>query len=524
MMPGETGHSSMAFHVQKTHPRRRRQIVAAAALAGLCFWGSAQAAQAAEAEPQPVASVTDVEHAATATGANNGEAAQPAAPAEGLLDKAGPETAGEAVGETSGEVAAEDNEESTPEDAAVTALVDGGATDSGPAGDTIAADNADISGEADSSESADATGSTAENGGTIETGGATENGDSTDVSPAGSPVDASRGQDGASGAAPTTGWTVTGTGKRYYDAFGTMLTGSAFVDGSWRYFSPDTGLMITEAWVESDGGARYYAADGSMVTGAYTPGAGMQMFFSLTTGFVLKDAFALNDAGNLTHYDADGQLSRGTVEVDGSEHLFDADSGEVQAGEQVIDGVWQYVNPDGRVFSGAMMRARALGYAQIYLAKNENPWTYLADATDNYGALWCPYGPCIATVWHIFLSAGLPGTLTGDLVPGWPHLAYDYMDKLGQIVKKPVLGAVVYYNWPDEFGGVNRLNLSASHAEFVVEILPDGNFMTAGVTEWGLTLNWRNMDNVVGFGLPGYFLHADLLAEVSVPEPEPEQA
>ncbi|MEE8717574.1 MAG: hypothetical protein SOI26_06715 [Coriobacteriales bacterium] len=434
-------------------------------------------AAATEAAPSPSAGAA-ADEPADASG-------QPASPAA-------PEAAEPAEGEGGGLSAASDSAEAAPD-------VTGAAADALPAADAPATGDASAAADPalpvpDAAASGDAS--------------AAEASDASD--PALPAAEAA--------AAPAAGWlSLAGGARGYRDALGSKVTGSVFVDGAWRWFDPKTGVEARSATRQG----RLYGKDGALVTGESSG-----RYYAPSTGAAAKSEFVEVAPGDVRRYGADGAAQTGAQWVDGAWRGFDSDgtmmtglsdvgsraylydaAGALQTGEIYAAGHWRYFDPgDGHMLGASECVQRVLARAYAHLGESEqDAWNLLWDAHVNYGAEWCEYGPCTATVWHFFAEAGMPHFFTGDLVPGWPHLAYDWLAARGRITWTPRVGEIVFVNYPGSFAA--DLGLSASHCEIISSVNADGSVSSIGALVGGIQEKVLYMQYVVGYGVPEFYLY-----------------
>jgi hypothetical protein len=318
---------------------------------------------------------------------------------------------------------------------------------------------------------------------------------------------------------PAAGWfSLAGGARGYRDALGSKVTGSVFADGAWRWFDPKTGAEARSATKQG----RLYGKDGALVTGESSG-----RYYAPSTGDAAKSEFVEVAPGDVRRYGADGAAQTGAQWVDGAWRGFDSDgtmmtglsdvgsrtylydaAGALQTGEIYAAGHWRYFDTgDGHMLSASECVQRVLARAYAHLGESEqDAWNLLWDAHVNHGAEWCEYGPCTATVWHFFAEAGMPHFFTGDLVPGWPHLAYDWLAARGRITWTPRVGEVVFFNYPDSFAST-IYHLSAGHSEIITSVNADGSVTSIGALPGGILQKVLDMNYVVGYGVPEYYLY-----------------
>ena len=278
----------------------------------------------------------------------------------------------------------------------------------------------------------------------------------------------------------------------WYGDGGAMAFGEAYAQGAWRHFDEGNGAMARSRFLDLadaavPGGTKtvWYGADGAMAFGEARADGAWRFFDPKYNGDMARDRFV------------------GLTDAWGPKTVWYGDDGAMAFGEAYAGGAWRcFDEGNGALLSGDRVMARVLAAARACVGQSEDQaWSYLYDACAS-GADWCEYGPCIATVWHFFKAAGVPHFLTGDLVPGWPHEAFDWLSARGRISQTPRVGSVVFFNNPLGFGV--ELGLSACHAEIVTGIDPDGTVHSVGAIYDGIKEHTLDTWTTVGYGLPAY--------------------
>ena len=156
-----------------------------------------------------------------------------------------------------------------------------------------------------------------------------------------------------------TGWCDDGTGIRYLNSNGSLVTGWKEIDGRWYFFEDSCGYRLADVWeridgrmyhfdsdgtihtgwLEDEGGTRYCDADGMLVTG-WKEIEGKWYFFESACGYRLADVWERID-GRMYHFDSDGTIHTGWLEDEGGTRYCDA-NGALVTGWKEIDGIWYY--------------------------------------------------------------------------------------------------------------------------------------------------------------------------------------
>ena len=230
----------------------------------------------------------------------------------------------------------------------------------------------------------------------------------------------------------------------YFDPItGSQLTGKQFIHGSWRNIDEQTGLNCSLTEVSESGKTNTYYYD-----------------------------------------NYDGGLHTGQQYVNNSWHFFDEDTGRMYTRDEEVRRIVQFTLAE---LGGS--ESQAFGYL---------------DEVKADGGTYCGYGPCMATVRHIFKAAGMSGFLADGFVDSWPHKYLDLMIEKGQHTMTPRVGMVAFFLWENSFA--NQIGVSADHAEIIVEV-GDGWYKTVGAIAGGIkeSLYYTAGDYNIGFGVPAFY-------------------
>lgn len=230
----------------------------------------------------------------------------------------------------------------------------------------------------------------------------------------------------------------------YFDPItGSQLTGKQFIHGSWRNIDEQTGLNCGLTEVSESGKANTYYYD-----------------------------------------NYDGGLHTGQQYVNNSWHFFDEDTGRMYTRDEEVRRIVQFTLAE---LGGS--ESTAFGYLEEVKAD---------------GGTYCGYGPCMATVRHIFKAAGMSGFLADGFVDSWPHKYLDLMIEKGQHTMTPRVGMVAFFLWESSFA--NQIGVSADHAEIIVEV-GDGWYKTVGAIAGGIkeSIYYTAGDYNIGFGVPAFW-------------------
>ena len=230
----------------------------------------------------------------------------------------------------------------------------------------------------------------------------------------------------------------------YFDPItGSQLTGKQFIHGAWRNIDEQTGLTCGLTEVSESGKTNTYYYD-----------------------------------------NYDGGLHTGQQYVNNSWHFFDEDTGRMYTRDEEVRRIVQFALAE---LGGS--ESQAFGYL---------------DEVKADGGTYCGYGPCMATVRHIFKAAGMSGFLADGFVDSWPHKYLDLMIEKGQHTMTPRVGMVAFFLWENSFA--NQIGVSADHAEIIVEV-GDGWYKTVGAIAGGIkeSIYYTASDYNIGFGVPAFY-------------------
>ena len=332
----------------------------------------------------------------------------------------------------------------------------------------------------------------------------------------------------------------------WFDADGVRATGERYVDGGWYYLDPARGgarasseFVLLDAPGLNEGapvnaGRKwvYYGADGRMLYGEQYLDGGWYYLDpvtgAVTYGFVyLADAAAPGGAKWVWYGPAmgDGRMRYGEQYIDGGWYYLDPalgavtygwktipdgmggvktvwygphmGDGRMRYGEQLVDGTWQFFDEvTGRVLSANEKAQRVVSAARSWLGTPDSyTWRFQNEVRDCGGA-YCPYGPCMSFVWHVFKQAGLSGHLADGLISGYPHSYLDWFRARGKANRTPTPGSVYFL-----YHGGWSANLSAGHAEVVIG--SSGNVVySIGADTGGVIVRSHYISSLVSFGHP----------------------
>ena len=127
------------------------------------------------------------------------------------------------------------------------------------------------------------------------------------------------------------GWNQLGD-NTYYCEDGVVATGERLIDGSWRYFDEETGVMATGLTELPDGRKVFYGEDGAMQKGEVLLADGWHLFDFMSgemrTGLVVMP----EHDGRTLYYDESGVMLKGEVLLADGWHFFDFMTGQMQTG------------------------------------------------------------------------------------------------------------------------------------------------------------------------------------------------
>lgn len=282
-----------------------------------------------------------------------------------------------------------------------------------------------------------------------------------------------------------TGWQNIGGYRYYYDNDGKPLTGLQTIEGK-TYLFNDKGQL---------GYGFLYLGDNVV------------SYFDPITGSQLTGKQFIHGAWR--NIDEQTGLNCGLTEVSESgktnTYYYDNYDGGLHTGQQYVNNSWHFFDEDtGRMYTRDEEVRRIVQFALAELGGSESQAFGYLDEVKADGGTYCGYGPCMATVRHIFKAAGMSGFLTDGFVDSWPHKYLDLMIEKGQHTMTPRVGSVAFFRWENSFA--NQIGVSADHAEIVVEV-GDGWYKTVGAIAGGIkeSLYYTASDYNIGFGVPAFY-------------------
>ena len=281
-----------------------------------------------------------------------------------------------------------------------------------------------------------------------------------------------------------TGWQNIGGYRYYYDNDGKPLTGLQTIEDK-TYLFNEKGQL----------GYGFLYLDNNVVS-----------YFDPITGSQLTGKQFIH--GSWRNIDEQTGLNCGLTEVSESgktnTYYYDNYDGGLHTGQQYVNNSWHFFDEDtGRMYTRDEEVRRIVQFALAELGGSESQAFGYLDEVKADGGTYCGYGPCMATVRHIFKAAGMSGFLADGFVDSWPHKYLDLMIEKGQHTMTPRVGSVAFFRWENSFA--NQIGVSADHAEIVVEV-GDGWYKTVGAIAGGIkesiycTAGAYN----IGFGVPAF--------------------
>lgn len=282
-----------------------------------------------------------------------------------------------------------------------------------------------------------------------------------------------------------TGWQNAGGYRYYYDNDGKPLTGLQTIEDK-TYLFNDKGQL---------GYGFLYLGDNVV------------SYFDPITGSQLTGKQFIH--GSWRNIDEQTGLNCGLTEVSESgktnTYYYDNYDGGLHTGQQYVNNSWHFFDEDtGRMYTRDEEVRRIVQFALAELGGSESTaFGYLKEVKAD-GGTYCGYGPCMATVRHIFKAAGMSGFLADGFVDSWPHKYLDLMIEKGQHDMTPRVGSVAFFRWENSFA--NQIGVSADHAEIVVEV-GDGWYKTVGAIAGGIkeSIYYTAGGYNIGFGVPAFY-------------------
>ena len=282
-----------------------------------------------------------------------------------------------------------------------------------------------------------------------------------------------------------TGWQNIGGYRYYYDNDGKPLTGLQTIE--------DKTYLFNEK--------------GQLGYGFLYLGNNVVSYFDPITGSQLTGKQFIH--GTWRNIDEQTGLNCGLTEVLESgktnTYYYDNYDGGLHTGQQYVNNSWHFFDEDtGRMYTRDEEVRRIVQFALAELGGSESTaFGYLKEVKAD-GGTYCGYGPCMATVRHIFKAAGMSGFLADGFVDSWPHKYLDLMIEKGQHTMTPRVGMVAFFLWENSFA--NQIGVSADHAEIIVEV-GDGWYKTVGAIAGGIkeSIYYTASDYNIGFGVPAFY-------------------
>lgn len=365
------------------------------------------------------------------------------------------------------------------------------------------------------------------------TGGSTD-GSMSDTDKPGTEADASQGgtTDKGDGSQPETPEPDKPSAGTDASQRGTVDKGDGSQPGAPEPDKPGTGSSTQEpavltGWQNIGGYRYYYGNDGKPLTGLQTIedktylfndkgqlgygflylGNNVVSYFDPITGSQLTGKQFIH--GSWRNIDEQAGLNCGLTEVSESgktnTYYYDNYDGGLHTGQQYVNNSWHFFDEDtGRMYTRDEEVRRIVQFTLAELGGSESTaFGYLEEVKAD-GGTYCGYGPCMATVRHIFKAAGMSGFLADGFVDSWPHKYLDLMIEKGQHTMTPRVGMVAFFLWENSFA--NQIGVSADHAEIIVEV-GDGWYKTVGAIAGGIkeSIYHTAGDYNIGFGVPAFY-------------------
>ena len=281
------------------------------------------------------------------------------------------------------------------------------------------------------------------------------------------------------------GWQNIGGYRYYYDNDGKPLTGLQTIEGK-TYLFNDKGKLGYGFLYLGDNVVSYFdPITGSQLTGKqFIHGAWRNIDEQTGLNYGLTEVSESGKTNTYYYDNYDGGLHTGQQYVNNSWHFFDEDTGRMYTRDEEVRRIVQFTLAE---LGGS--ESQAFGYL---------------DEVKADGGTYCGYGPCMATVRHIFKAAGMSGFLADGFVDSWPHKYLDLMIEKGQHTMTPRVGMVAFFLWENSFA--NQIGVSADHAEVIVEV-GDGWYKTVGAIAGGIkeSIYYTANDYNIGFGVPAFY-------------------
>lgn len=271
----------------------------------------------------------------------------------------------------------------------------------------------------------------------------------------------------------------------YLNPDGHLDTGWKHVEGSWRYFSPENGMMVIG--LIHDKNAMYYTdLDGNICTGDFKGNDGVTWYYANKSGQLITGWRKSN--GKWYYYSPlDGSMSSNSWITVNNKDYYVTGSGAMLTGWQSINGNWYYMDGSGSKKTGWV--------------KTNNKWYYLQPGT----------GIMVANDWINVGGKYYYLTGSGAMKTGWLQAGSDwyYLNSNGSMATgwKKVGSKWYYLNdngtmkancWMNDAGKWYYLRSSGAMATGWLKI--DGNwylFNNSGAMKTGWQISggrWYYMD------------------------------
>ena len=282
-----------------------------------------------------------------------------------------------------------------------------------------------------------------------------------------------------------TGWQNIGGYRYYYDNDGKPLTGLQTIEDKTYLFNDKGQLGYGFLYLGNNVVSYFDPITGSQLTGKqFIHGSWRNIDEQTGLNCGLTDVLESGKTNTYYYDNYDGGLHTGQQYVNNSWHFFDEETGRMYTRDEEVQRIVQFALAE---LGGS--ESTAFGYLKEVKAD---------------GGTYCGYGPCMATVRHIFKAAGMSGFLADGFVDSWPHKYLDLMIEKGQHDMTPRVGSVAFFLWENSFA--NQIGVSADHAEIVVEV-GDGWYKTVGAIAGGIkeSIYYTAGAYNIGFGVPAFY-------------------
>ena len=320
------------------------------------------------------------------------------------------------------------------------------------------------------------------------TGTDASQGGATDMGDGSQPEAPSPGQPGSDPStqepAVLTGWQNIGGYRYYYDNDGKPLTGLQTIEDKTYLFNDNGQLGYGFLYLGNNVVSYFDPITGSQLTGKqFIHGSWRNIDEQTGLNCGLNEVLESGKTNTYYYDNYDGGLHTGQQYVNNSWHFFDEDTGRMYTRDEEVRRIVQFALAE---LGGS--ESTAFGYLKEVKAD---------------GGTYCGYGPCMATVRHIFKAVGMSGFLADGFVDSWPHKYLDLMIEKGQHTMTPRVGMVAFFLWENSFA--NQIGVSADHAEIIMEV-GDGWYKTVGAIAGGIkeSIYYTAGDYNIGFGVPAF--------------------